>query len=281
MLAQGWQGALPFVVQSICTEPTALPFEAGCGARRPALAAASLPWRKFDWSGTQASDAVLAARRGQPVARQNFDFGDGPRRFGVLDNQPGRSGDGGDLIGQRGADTAIMMTEDGTGGVQWFQGPGCEEEPEGGLGGWLLFDDQAGPQWRARVARLRITRASARCPLRYVPAYTRWRRLAIVYPWWDGDRAGAPFTAESIISEHYDGWDIVRARHLERFWFARDLGKLRWERWERGAGETSLPACPAITGADAPGPDWRLADCRFWTRFRRGDQAIPPWPAAE
>lgn len=278
----GWQAALPFVTQAVCAVPQALPFERDCGERRPALAGATLPWRKFDWLGVQASDSVLAMRRGQAVARQLIDFGDGPRRFGRMDNTPGpASGDGGDLVLQRGADTAIAMTEDGTGGVQWMQAPGCEDEPEAGLGGWLLFDAEAGPQWRERVARLRITRGSTRCPFRYVPAFTRWRRLPIAYPWWDGEVAGAPFTAESIISEHYDGWDIARARHLERFWFARDLGKLRWERWERGAGATTLPACPAITGADAPGPDWHLVDCRFWTRFRRGEQAIPPWPAAE
>jgi hypothetical protein len=228
-----------------------------------------------------ASDSVLAERRGVPVVRVSFDFGDGARRFGRLDNQPGTSGDGGDLIGSRGPDTVILMTEDGTGGVQWFQSPGCEEEPEGGIGGWLLFDDQAAPDWRARVVRLRITPAAERCPLRYIPSFTRWRRLEIAYPWWDGEAAQGPFIATSIISEHYDGASIAAARSMERFWFARDLGRLRWERWEASAGPTDLPQCPAVAGAESPGPGWRLADCRFWVRFRRGDQPIPPWPAAE
>lgn len=277
-----WEGALPYVTQAVCAEPGALPFEPACGARRPAQAGPSLPWRKFDWQGSQASDSLLASRLGQSVVRQLFDFGDGPRRFGRMDNRPGlATGDGGDLIGQRGRDTAILMTEDGHGGVQWMQGPGCEDAPEGGLGGWLLFDDQAGPQWRDRVARLRITRDSQRCPLRYVPAYTRWRRLSIAFPWREGEALRPPFQAETIISEHYDGWTIARARHLERFWFARDLGKIRWERWEHEAGATSLPTCPAIEGAEPPGPGWRLADCRYWARFSRGEQQVPPWPAAE
>ena len=158
-----------------------LPFEAGCRPR-PASAGSSLPWRKFDLEGVMASDAVAATRRGAPVARHSFDFGDGNRRFGRLDVPPGPSGDGGNLIGRRGADTVILMTQDGSGGVQWFQGPGCEEEPEGGLGGWLLFDDSAGTEWRERLVVLRITAGPARCPLRYVPAFTRWRRLTVEFP---------------------------------------------------------------------------------------------------
>ncbi len=272
---------MPFVVQSVCEQARALPFEADCGVPQPAAAGATLPWRKFDWAGVMASDAVLARRRDRPVARQSFDFGDGARRFGVLDNQPGNAGDGGDLIGQRGRDTTILMTEDGGGGVQWFQAPGCEDEPESGIGGWLLFDTEQGPEWRERVARLRITQSAERCPFRYVPAYTRWRRLPVAYPWLDGDAPRPPFEAATIISEHFDGSDIAGARHLERFWFACGLGKIRWERWERGPGEATLPACPSITGSEPPGPGWRLADCRYWARFRRGEQPIPGWPAAE
>ena len=265
--------------------PRLLPFEAGCTSSPARAGTPTLPWRKLDLDGVMASDAVAANRRGAPVVHHSFDFGDGPRQFGRLDVPPGPPGDGGNLIGRRGGDTVILMTQDGSGGVQWFQGPGCEEEPEAGVGGWLLFDDQAGPQWRERVVVLRITPAANRCPLRYVPAFTRWRRMAVDYPWLDGDRPQPPFTAQTIISEHYDGRDIPRARHLERFWFGSDLGMLRWERWENprpGVTVAVRPAlCPAITGAESPGQGWIMADCRMWTRFRRGDQPVPPWPAAD
>ena len=264
-------------MQGVCAAPALLPFEAGCQAS-PAMAGATLPWRKFDLEGVMASDSVAATRHGAPVTRHSFDFGDPPRAFGRLD-APG--GDGGNLIGRRGTDTVILMTQDGSGGVQWFQGPGCEDAPEGGLGGWLLFDDLAGPDWRDRLVVLRITAGPARCPLRYVPAYTRWRRLPVAYPWFDGDAARPPFQADSIISEHYDGRDIASARHLERFWFGASLGMLRWERWERQGPATDPARCPTITGAGPPAPGWVLADCRMWTRFRRGEQAIPAWPAAE
>ena len=263
-------------MQGVCQQPGLLPFEAGCQAR-PATAGATLPWRKFDLDDVLASDAVAATRRGRPVVRHSFDFGDAGRAFGRLDTP----GDGGNLIARRGADTVILMTQDGGGGVQWFQGPGCEDEPEGGIGGWLLFDDLAGPEWRERTVVLRITRSADRCPWRYVPAYTRWRRVAVEYPWLDGDQPRPPFTALSIISEHYDGRSVAAARHLERVWFGQDLGMLRWERWERSGPPLRPFQCPPITGAEAPGPGWVLADCRTWTRFRRGDQAIFGWPAAE
>lgn len=276
--------AQDFLVQGVCEVPALLPFEVGCHPR-PATAGttpgATLPWRKYDLEAVLATDAVAATRRGAPVVRHSFDFGDAGRTFGRLDATPPLVGDGGNLIARRGADTVILMTQDGGNGVQWFQGPGCEDEPEAGLGGWLLFDDEAGPEWRARLVVLRITRGPALCPLRYVPAYTRWRRLPVEYPWFDGDAPQPPFRAESIISEHYDGRGIERARHLERFWFGRDLGMLRWERWERAGPATDPRRCPAITGAEPPGAGWVLADCRLWTRFRRGEQPIPPWPAAD
>lgn len=271
-------------MQGVCETPGLLPFEAGCRPR-PATAGPTLPWRKFDLEGVLASDAIAATRRGADVVRHSFDFGDGGRAFGRLDTVAPLAGDGGNLIARRGADTVILMTQDGGGGVQWLQGPGCEEEPEGGLGGWLLFDDQARAEWRVRVVVLRITASPARCPWRYVPAYTRWRRLSVEYPWFDGDSPQPPFTAQTIISEHFDGRDIAGARHLERFWFGESLGMLRWERWENPALNPSVAVrngpCPSIAGAEAPAAGWIRADCRMWTRFRRGEQAIPPWPAAE
>lgn len=268
--------AQDFLVQGLCESPTVLPFESGCRPR-PAQAGAILPWRKFDLDGVMASDALAATRRGAPVVRHSFDFGDAGRAFGRFDTP----GDGGNLIARRGADTVILMTQDGGGGVQWLQGPDCEDGSELGLGGWLLFDDQAGPEWRERLVVLRITRSPTGCPFRYVPAYTRWRRVPVAYPWLDGDLPRPSFTAETIISEHYDGRAIASARHLERFWFAENLGMLRWERWERGGAPFRPAICPPITGAEPPAPGWIMADCRMWTRFRRGAQPVPAWAAAE
>lgn len=189
------------------------------------------------------------------------------------------------MITARGADILVAMTEDGGAGIQWFHGPECGGSQEAAPGGWLLFRLPAGPDWAETTTRLQRTAAPDRCPARYIPSFTRWRRLAVAYPWQEDGTRHPPFTAESLLSEHYGGRDIASAGHLERFWFARGLGMVRWERWE--APDTANPApsrpgaaeqCPAVTGSEPPAPGWTLTDCRMWTRFRRGEQQAMAWP---
>ncbi len=278
-LGQGWSRAEPFLVQSICADPSVLPFEAGCVNPRPAPSAPTLPWRKFDLAGEQASDALLL---GPGQATHTFDFGDAPRRFGQRD--AGR-GDGGNLIASRAADILVAMTEDGGAGIQWFHGPECAGSQEATPGGWLLFRLPAGPEWAEATTRLQRTGAPDRCPARYVASFTRWRRAMVEYPWMDDTAPRPPFRADSMISEHFGGRDMMTSDHLERFWFAQGLGMVRWERWEAPNAVSPAPSrpgaaeqCPLVTGGDAPGPGWVLTDCRMWTRFRRGEQQAMPWP---
>jgi len=270
------------LVQHICADPAVLPFEAACIAPRPAEAG-PLPWRRFDRFREQASDSVLWRRRGATLVAQTFDF----PPFGT--HQPAH--DGGDLIGPRGDGVGVWMTQDGASGVLWFQSPECADGREAGLGGWLLWAGQPALEWRERLVFLHATRAAARCPFRHVPSLTRWRLMEVDYPWWESEAERPAFRAQTVVSEHYDGRDVLRARHMERFWFARHLGKLRWENWENPALSRrvadaaqlarAVERCPAVAGSVAPAPGWVMADCRMWTRFERGVQAMPGWPAAE
>ena len=125
----------PFMTQAACLNtrdtplPGRLPFEPGCERTRPLSAADPLPYRKHDWPGAphavalpngyQASDSVRGTLLGHPAVLQTFDFGGGgARAFDRFD-----AGDGGQAVLLRDGAAASPMTQDGGGGVQWFQSP--------------------------------------------------------------------------------------------------------------------------------------------------------------
>lgn len=299
---------LPFLVQSVCLDaagaplPGLLPFEAGCARRAPQHQDAPMPYRRHDWPaaqqaralplGYQASDAVLGSLLGVPAAVHTFDFGAGQaRHFGTFDRG---QGDGGQVIPLAPGPSFIAMTEDGGGGVQWFLSPDCRQ---GGRGwqGWLLAGPGATDAWTSRVMRLRIAPSPQACPTAFDASLTRFRRTRLDLPWRDA-ATGRTTTAtvDAIVSEHYGGADIASAEHLERFVLARDLGMVRWERWENAAvarrSDLSQQArhlqreqrCPMLSVSEPPGPGWQMRDCRFWTNFVRAAPGRPlaamAWP---
>jgi hypothetical protein len=302
------QPLLPWLVQSACLDaagapvPGLLPFEPGCARRAPQRQDAPMPYRRHDWpaayearalpQGYQASDAVLGTLLGQPAAVHTFDFGAGEaRRFGVFDR--GR-GDGGQVVPLGPGASFIAMTEDGGGGVQWFLSPDCRQ---GGRGwqGWLLAGPAASRDWITRVVRLRIAPSPQACPTAFDASLTRFRRSRLDLPWRDAatGRQGIA-TVDAVVSEHYGGGAIATAHHLERFVLARDLGMVRWERWENAAvaRQADLPRraaqlqrqqrCPTLSVSTPPGPEWHMRDCRHWTNMVRASPGRPlaalAWP---
>ena len=271
---------LPFLVQSDC-----LPWSCQGG---PILhAGRALPWRKHDWpdarwrptppGGHQASDSLLTRFRGAEAVLQSFDFGDGPRRFGRFD---AGDGDGGQVLVRTPEGWAIAMTEDGGNGVQWFQRPDCTP------GGWLVAGATATAEWQEAVAPLHLRRRPDECPAVLDRSLTRWRVAPVTYPWRSPGLPGGRFTTDTLLSEHFSHPTREGSDHLERSWYARHLGLLRWERWER-PGDTAQAAslaatrrCPEVAGSEAPAPGWRRVDCRMWTNFLPGPATPEPWPAA-
>ena len=89
-------------------------------------------------------------------------------------------------------------------------------------------------------------------------------------------------TLTSLISDHYGGADRDTADHVERFYFTRELGGTRWERWQNtrerqfGAavvaagglvrGDRALRCGRSATGPRADGTD----------RLPRMDAIVPP-----
>jgi len=136
------------------------------------------------------------------------------------------------------------------------------------------------------VARLRDLRRDRQdiCPTSLNAAYTRWFVRPVRYR--DAPGQGAPATLMTLVSEHFGGADPATADHLERFYFTRELGGTRWERWQNAATDRRAAQAAhwfAATGRcsaaqpPAGGAPLVLVDCREWTRIvPSGDPAGDP-----
>lgn len=306
--AQPATGIEAFMVQAACLDergaprPGTTPLDPDCRRQQPLDVTDRLPYRKHDWPaqreaaalprGYQASDSLRGTLFGRPAIIQTMDFGAGQRAFGRFDPA---GGDGGHVVVIRNRDSAAILTEAGGTGIKWFQGESCRSEGAP-TAGWLFSGTPLAESWQSRLVRLRIARSPQECPRAFDPSFTRWRRARIDLPWRDsatGEARRSP--AEIVVSEHYGGASIERANHLERFWFARGLGMVRWERWEnaalsRRANREQAAAviaasgrCPPITFSDPPAEGWEMVDCRTWTNIVRqppGSAGLTPlaWP---
>lgn len=308
--AEGLSGAeaTAFLAQSVCLDgagapiPGRLPFEPGCDRRRPARIEEVLPWRKTDFpdssaalarpQGYMASDAVVGRLLGRPAIIQTFDIGGGfqGHEFGRF--EPDEGGQAALLSpGPNGVEAGFVVTQDGgrPGVLQWFLSPACRPGAPPAPA-WLAFAGEVPDgRWAERIAPINIAAAPNACPRDFGRALTRWRRARIALPMrWHDDPTPRSLPVETIVSEHYARPEIVASDHLERFWFARDLGMVRWERWNNGAFLADTPErgrwfartgrCGPVPFSESPGPGWALVDCRTWTNFSRQGGRVAPWP---
>jgi len=287
---------MSFLVQSVCLDDNGqirrgLPTDADCLIRQAQSDRDVATYRKYDWPnsneavrrplGYQASDSVIMHRGGRTFVEQTFDFGDEKRAFGHFD---AGLGDGGPVLVVIDGWASGIMTEDGSDGVQYFIGPGCRTvaQPAAGELSWLFFNSNVERgRWNSTLARLNKGRLSSECPTVFNAALTRYRADTIDVPFRILDKserlAETIKPVDVIISEHYGGEQITSADHLERFYFARDLGLIRWERWENFAAPkpTALVQvakefaqtgrCRPWAYSTAGGPQWQMIDCRNWT----------------
>lgn len=289
-----WRNAYEFLVPEVCLGPDgsvvagASPLDGpdGCGLRRKLGLDERLPYRKRDWPGVEEGDGrrdgyqetasfPIRTTLGLAVA-QTWDFGGDARAFGRFDR-----GDGGQIAFFSDRSASFGLTEDGGAGLQLFIGPGCAL-----LDSWIIVDRsfETAP---AGAATARLTRQRGRCPDRLGYAYTSWRVQPVAFRTRARGRLGA-LTLDTLLSEHYGGRDVAAADHLERFYFTRELGATRWERWqnlavsdgaEHRAGARLIAASGRCgEGVEAPGQRWVMVDCREWTQVLapadpRGDPA--------
>jgi hypothetical protein len=299
-----------FLVQNVCLDAAGavrigrspLDGEAACPRQRDLLPGEHLPYHKHDHPssddragaplGYQRHDSYPVETKGLgTVVEHSFDFGTGGRRFGVFD----RGSDGGDVAvispGLPSVTVSFGATEDGGGFTLWVGECRGEIGPDAVGRSWLILEfdpSRPGPLRGQTVARLNSVRfdavrgSRAGCPTRLNAALTTWRIASFAYR--SGPGQGSPMTLTSLISEHYGGADRDTADHVERFYFTRELGGTRWERWQNARGNrrfgtaaiTQHAASFAATGrcgaAEPPAGNapMVLIDCREWTRI------VPP-----
>jgi hypothetical protein len=303
----------PYMVQAAClnsseqVRPGAIPTDPDCTIRRPLAVGEPLPYRKHDWPSAQAaftqplgwsaSDSLNGTLRGRPAIVQIIDFGgDSNRTFGHFDEGKGDGGNA--LLLARDGSVGAAMTEDGAGGVQWFASPDCAQSGSTLTAGWLIADPPLASTWQERVAMLGLSLRPGVCPPAFVPSLTRWRHVRTELPLRDAQSGAVRRTPwDLMVSEHYGRATIRTAEHLERFFFGRDLGLLRWERWEdritsrapqiaeNATTLASLRTCPPLAFSDPPANNWVMTRCRTWSNMVRAESTeamrpAPTWPAA-
>ena len=291
-----------FMIQNVCLDaagaalPGRSPVDDGapCPTQRDLMPGERLPYHKHDHPGPGPhADAPTGYQRHDSfpvetaalgtVVEHSFDFGAGEgRRFGVFD----RGSDGGDVAVLSPAAVSIGATEDGGEGFGLWVG-----ECRGPLTAsalthsWIVaeFDaDRPTPLQGETIARLSGLPPDRQdtCPTRFSAAFTTWRVAPFHYRAAPGQ--GNPITLTTLISDHYGGADRATADHVERFYFTRELGGSRWERWQNTAGNRQLSAAkiaeaaawfaatgrcstPEMPHGDAGGVTFVLIDCREWT----------------
>lgn len=296
----GWETVYDFLVQDACVDardrvlPGVSPLDAParCPRHRDLRIGERLPYHKHDWAsledratlpaGYQRSDAFPIRSRvlGMAVA-QSFDFGAPPDRFGRFD-----AGDGGQIALFSSASVSFGLTEDGGDGLSFFFGQACAAADAGAQlrDSWVIVARGFAPE-RPGATVARLTKWWNRCPDRLGYALTRWRVQTLR---WRVATAGRPRTVAlaTLVSDHFGGRDPEHANHLERFYFTRELGNLRWERWEnlarpgdpavrrdvepRAAALARADRCDALADPPAPTGNWLMLDCRQWTMI------VPP-----
>jgi hypothetical protein len=288
-----------FMIQNVCIDQSRAVLEGvspvdgdlRCLAQRDLTPGEQLPYHKHDHPasggragaprGYQRRDSfpVETAQFGT-VIEHSFDFGAGEgRRFGVFD--AGR-GDGGDVALLSPQGVSFAATEDGGAGFQLFVGPDCRDRIGAAAltRSWIIaLIDPGRPLLGETVARLNNLREGRQssCPARLNAAFTRWYVRPIRYRAADGQ--GAPVSLTTLVSEHYGGEHPESAEHVERFYFTRELGSTRWERWQnlshsrdfsadqlnKAASDLALSGRCSKSDMPAGGAALVMIDCREWT----------------
>ena len=208
--------------------------------------------RRHDWPlplGWQVSDSVLLP---DGKVLQTFSFA--PWKEFNLAN-----GDGGQTAVIDDEYVKFISTRDG--GTPWTQ------YFVGGTG-WIVFGtDAVSGSWKEVVASLRKQQDPNAKPKGLDLAYTRYRIENINFQFaLNGIITNKTLT--TVVSEHYDGSTIETSHNMERSYFAKGFGLLRWEAWGTGLAPISLKGRYfPVDYSTPPGPWWIVHDVRTWTNI--------------
>jgi hypothetical protein len=281
---KGWSQVYDFIVQDVCigANGEALigtsPADGlqRCPRHRNLRIGELLPYHKQDWQATQRANKS----RNDEFPIETALFGTAvvqARNVSTPDGQQVNEGGG---IFVFSPDTVASILTEGHEGIRLYYGPQCASASwrEKLANAWVFVGkDFAIGSSGTFLARL--TRDPADCPDRLSQSYTTWSTTQIsLRVGNDGIPHQANFVA--LISNHFGGESVEAANHLERFYFTRELGLIRWERWENLSrpernrnSDSSERAeklqhsnrCDPIQTVPSGSGEWIMIDCRQWT----------------
>jgi hypothetical protein len=281
---------LDYMIQNVCVDANGKvrpisPLDSACKKQRDLRLGEPLPYHKHDWDaqlpgGRQRGDSfpVFHAQLGL-VAFHTFDWGDGVRQFGRYD---GVNGDGGSLVAVGNGLVGSIMTIDQKGGVQMFvNGDHCHglATTDSLLVGWPFAPEDLSAQpfgvFHSEIKK--VKELDEPCPTRYAHAITAWYFIDFV-PMSAPNIPGRRFL-HALVSEHYSGLSIENSPNMERMYFSRELGRMRWERWQnlllqnrpddnaRASTLSSGGSCIGGAGKPHHAGDWVMVACHEWTNI--------------
>lgn len=287
-----WETVYDFLVQDVCVDrdnhilPNATPIDppSKCARHRNLGIDEPLPYHKHDWpraddaaehpNGYQSNDTFPIHTRafGTAVVQlRSFVFADGrPKPF-----EPGRGGGGVYLFSD---DTVASGVTQDPSGLQFFYGPDCASASLAHrlLNAWVVVDSSFSPS-RPGHTVARLTRFLSHCD-RPSHAYTSWWTRPVTF------RVRSPEgirrqNFDTLISNHYGGRSLEKANNLERFYYTRELGLVRWERWQnldrqerpddrdRAALLARSNQCDPIQQKPEAAGAWVMVACRQYTNL--------------
>ncbi len=277
----GWSLGYDFIVQDVCVDGAGKPIAGAspfdrrdkCPSHRNLRIGENLPYHKQDWPQSGDANHDHGYSRNDEYPEKLDGLGTVVVQERTLLEQ-GRSGGGLFIFSDKFA--ASGFTQDPS-GVQVFYGPNCNApNPTDRVKDAWIFMGRDFTIGGSGETVARLTRFIEKCPDALAASFTRWHTETIKF------RVGSPTgPAEfrpltTLVSDHFGGRDLATATHLERFYFTRELGLIRWERWQnprRDKGskvrDEPVPAgkCDPIEKTPGPADDWHMVRCRQWTNL--------------
>ena len=283
------------MVQNVCLDEQdhvlhISPLDAKCARQRDLRIGELLPYHKHDWPSVKTAAArPLGNQRGDSlplnlpgvgvVALHTFDFGDGVRRFGAYD---GINGDGLSLVSVKGSYFGSLMTLDHSGGIQLFVNTDkCNQDVtlDSVQAGWAFgpVDLSQHPSGAVQAHVHRVKNLGVPCPKEFTYSTTNW--YFVEFRPMSGPSTEGKHSLHTFVTEHFAGPDADHFRHLERMYFSRELGRMRWERWQnisfqKRSDDTKRSdellnegRCAGGVGAPSFAGNWVRVACREWTNI--------------
>lgn len=281
-----------FFIQNVCLDASGnvlaeSPLSSKCTETRNLRFGEKLPYHKNDLNGTDTNPAALNGYQRSDsfplnadatTIVQSLDFGVGGAVFGRMDTN-----DGFNVYETKGIYASATATKDAVGGLQYFISPACASG-NGNEDAWGVFPTALqGSSEKSHLFSIAIGTSQSTCPTAFAQSLTTWEFPSDPLTYTSGVKL------VSAISYHYSNATIAASDHLEKFYFTKEYGATRWERWERPntayhSGEKERADAKAAAGVcngvsvtyDATGP-WYRVDCREWTHIILESGASSTW----